>query len=220
MAILVEAPEKSEKITITRALTTIGLLDKRIKKAIEGARFVDIYQNRLNLVLTTSITKEVFTENAKKSMQSITDLIERRKKMKSAILISNAKTMVKIGGIEYAVIEAIERKNSISYEKNLLASMKAQITFMKEKVEKQRPELGASIEDLLKNNLGDGDPTTEEKKSNQAMADTFFDKNVLNILDPCDIGEYIEKLDEEIDTFLAEVDLTLSESNTRTKIEV
>jgi len=209
---------EEKKITITRALGELKLLDSRIKKKTSQALFVDLHQNRKNLALQSGSTKEVFEEKAKSSMQSILDLIERRKKVKSAILISNANVKVKIGGVEYAVIEAIDRKKSIEYEQALLSHMRIQMVNDKNQIEKQKPQLENSVQELIKNNLGDD--RKPDKEDYDAISKPFLEANELNLLDPCNVPEKIEKLDEEIDTFIAEVDLCLTESNSVTYIEV
>lgn len=210
----------SEKITITRALAELKLLDSRIKKKTGDLRIIDIFQNRKDLALTSGNTQEVFKDMAKKSLQSVQDLIERRKKIKSAILISNATVNVKVGSKKYTVIEAIERKNSIEYEKTLLGVMSSQVVMAKNEISKQAPGLDQSVKDLITKNMGGDQPTSEENEANEAMAKRFFEANVLRLLDPCEVEKKIEELDEQIDTFLTEVDFVLSESNSRTEIEV
>lgn len=209
---------ETNKITITRALGELKLLDSRITKTIGQSSFVDIYQNRKDLVLRAALTKEVFEKKAKSSMDSIIDLIERRKKIKSAILISNANVKVLIGGVSYAVIEAIDRKNSIKYEQALLTRMRNEMTVAKSEIEKQKPQLESTVEEMIKNNLGDERKPSKDDYDN--ISKPFLDANELNLLDPCKVSERIEKLDEEIDTFIAEVDLCLTESNSTTFIEV
>ena len=212
--------EDPKKITITRALAELKLLDSRILKKSGDLKIVDIFQNRKDLALRSGDTKAVFEEQAKSSLQSVEDLIERRKKIKSAILISNATVKVKIGGVEYAVIEAIERKNSITYDQNLLNKMRKQVVEAKGEISKQAPKLDQDVKDMINKSLAGDQPTAEENKANEEMATRFFEANVLRFMDPCEVEKKIEQLDEQIDTFLTEVDFVLSESNSRTEIEV
>lgn len=209
-----------ETITITRALAELKLLDSRILKKSLDLILIDIYQNRKDLALRSGSTKEAFAELAKSSLQSVEDLIERRKKIKSAILISNANVKVEIDGVEYAVIEAIERKNSITYEQNLLNKMRKQVVEAKGEISKQAPKLDQDVKDMINKSLAGDQPTKEENEANEEMATRFFEANILRLLDPCEVEKKIEKLDEQIDTFLTEVDFVLSESNSRTEIEV
>ena len=212
--------EAAKRITITRALAELKLLDSRILKKSGDLVVIDIYQNRKDLALRTGDTKDVFIEKAKSSLQSVKDLIERRKKIKSAILISNATVKVKIGDIEYAVIEAIERKISIKYDQNLLNKMRKQVVESKGEISNQAPKLDQDIKDMINKSLAGDQPTAEENKANEEMANRFLEANVLRLLDPCEVEKQIDELDEQIDTFLTEIDFVLSESNSRTKIEV
>ena len=209
-----------EKITITRALAELKLLDSRILKKSGDLILIDVFQNRKDLALRSGKIKELFAEDAKSSLQSVEDLIERRKKIKSAILISNANVKVKIGGKEYAVIEAIERKNSITYEQNLLNKMRKQVVDAKNEISKQAPKLDQDVKDMINKSLAGDQPTKEENEANEEMANRFFEANVLRLMDPCEVEKKIDKLDEQIDTFLTEVDFVLSESNSRTEIKV
>ena len=55
------------------------------------------------------------------------DLISRRNKIKSAIIMSNAKTVVEVAGKQMTVAEAIDKKSSIEYEKELLIHEEGQL---------------------------------------------------------------------------------------------
>lgn len=207
-----------DKITITRALTELKLLDARIIKLTGSAKFVDLFQNKRDIVLINNMTKEVFETKAKASMQSIEDLIKRREKIKSAIMLSNAVTSVEIGRKKYFVIEAISRKTSINYEVNLLQRMKHEITNAKHQVDQQKPQLDQNVKELVEKNLGgDKKPSKEDY---DVISDPFLKANKLNIIDPCGVEKRIDEMDEKIDNFLAEVDFVLSESNAKTEIEV
>src|SRR5690554_4907003 len=99
------------EMTITRGLSELKLINDRIQRKINDARFA--VGNKNNNKKIDGMTIEEFNKNAKSQYQSIQDLIERRKKIKSAIVDSNAKTVVTIAGKEMTVASAIERKESI-----------------------------------------------------------------------------------------------------------
>ncbi len=105
------------KLTITRALSELKLLDKRIRKEIEAAYFVAGVQKKKKII--GMYTKEEFSSRSQGEVDSIQSMTERRKIIKSAIVNSNARTMVTIVGNTMAVAEAIERKTSIEYEETL-----------------------------------------------------------------------------------------------------
>lgn len=207
-----------EKISITRALAQLKLLDSRIKKEIANTRFVGIYQARDRIVKGTNLNREEFEKKAISEKQSIDDLIKRRMVIKSAILISNANTSVVIGGEKYLVVEAIERKNSIEYDKHLLASMRSQYTENVNIIETNNTKINNQIDDMVKANLGADKQVSKNDYDN--VSKPFRDQNELKMSDPIKLEYEIEKLDKKIDEFLSEVDFILSESNSRTEIEV
>jgi hypothetical protein len=205
-------------ITITRALTELKLLDKRITKEINGFKPVGLIQSRKNTVINTSKTKEDFSKEAKEMYQSITDLIKRRANIKSAIVKSNSETNVKINGISMSVAEAIERKNSIKYEKALHQRFNQEGIQATTQREQHNTNLQNQVEQMLLNNYG------KDRKANadeyEAIAKPFTEANELNFVDPLDFDKTNKGLVEDIEKFESEVDFVLSESNAKTKIDV
>lgn len=207
-----------EKITITRGLAELKLLDARIKKEIDNTSFVDVYQNRSNKALAKNMTKDDFEKQAKSNLESIQDLIKRRNKIKSEILKSNSITKVKISEKEYLVVEAIDKKTNIIYEQKLLSKMREQYTNALNQIQIQKTKLDSDVQNMLTQNLG------TDKKANKddwdSIAKPFIEQNELKILDPLFLDKKISNLDKEIDLFLNEVDFVLSESNSKTEIEI
>ena len=119
------------KITITEGLVELKLLDSRIRKATVKDWAIGVYSKDV-----TQENKKKFEEVTKANYQSIKDLINERAKIKSAIVKSNAKTQVKVGEKKMTVAEAIERKSSIDYEKDLLSEWKTSLAQATNTVEK------------------------------------------------------------------------------------
>jgi hypothetical protein len=199
-------------------MSELKTLDSRINKAINSAHFVDVTRNKHDMALKTSVTKDEFVKSADASVKSINDLISRRNSIKSAILISNATAKVKIDDKEYTVIEAIERKNSIQYERSYLDKMRMELQKCRHDIEANRVQVDANIQRLVEASYGrEAKPSKEDF---DAIADPQRKQHDLKLLDPCKIDELIQNLDEKIDNFLKEVDICLTESNSRTEIEV
>ena len=127
-------------ITITRALVELKTLDKRIEKAQRDAVFVT-YKCE-----SDENPKQKITENL---YQKTRDLIEYRKRLKAAIVQSNATTTVHIGREEYTAAEAIERKTSIKYEKNLLNKMKTQLGDVIKQVERHNQKARETVDQMI-----------------------------------------------------------------------
>ena len=107
-----------EKMTITRALTELKTLDKRIQKTTGSGVFIS-FQGKFH-------KPNEYSKKGPAVYQSVMDLLNRRKRIKSAIVSSNAVTNVKICGKEMTIAEAIETKSSIKHHEYLIGQLKRQ----------------------------------------------------------------------------------------------
>ena len=206
-------------MTITRGLAEIKLLDSRIKKQTAEAVFTDCKNARNKVTAMKHMEEKALVEKAKADYQSVNDLIERRQKIKSMIMASNSVTRVKIAGGEYTVAEAIDKKSAIEYKKALLQAMKVQRAQATKMATDHNAKLEPQIQALLTANLGAQGKTVSEGDYDM-IAKPFKEANELTIIDPLNLAEKIASLEAEIEDFEKEVDFTLSESNSRTEIDV
>ncbi|KNY27788.1 hypothetical protein [Pseudobacteroides cellulosolvens] len=204
------------KLTITRALAELKLLDKRIRKEIEAAYFVAGVQKKKKIM--GMYTKEEFSRRTQGEIDSIQYLIERRKVIKSAVVNSNAKTMVTIAGNTMTVAEAIERKTSIEYEKELLQKIKKRYHTAYNEVENANMQVKQKLDILLESNFGKDIKASANDV--EAISKPYLEQNEWELVDTLGIVGRIEKFEKEIDEFEHEVDFVLSESNTITTIEI
>jgi hypothetical protein len=207
---------EKQKISITRALSEIKLLDSKITKAISNTKFISAFEGQRD-VDNTGVKIVDFNERVKSNYQSIKDLIERRKTIKQKITISNATTKVKIAEVEYFVCEAIERKSSIQHERDLLNKLKKDYTNLKNQVDTANVNMRAKIEQNVNAMAG-------SEKDKSSLVQEFIKKSIESsewkLVDPLKIEDEIIKLETEIDEFVANVDFELSTSNALTTIEV
>lgn len=207
-----------EKMLVTQALNELKNLDARIMRAINNATFVTSAKICEKNV-TSNMSKEDFNANAKADLQSIDDLISRRKNIKAAIVASNAVTVVTVANVEMTRAAAIERKTSIEYEKSLLKQMKNQYMSAKQRVDMKNNEMEAAIERLVATAFGKDSKTNIKSDDYSAIADPYKEKNEWALVDPIDVLNQITKREEEIDAFVSSVDAQLQISNCTTYIE-
>lgn len=207
---------EKQKITICRALSEIKLLDSKIESAIQKFEPVTYVEGK-SKTTSTGITIELFNEKAKALYQSITDLMERRNLFKSKVIQSNAVTKVSIDNKEYTVAEAIERKNSINNELNLLNKLKQSYVNNKNKVEIGNSKVRANIDKQLELLAGSDKNKTE---GIDALVKLTLENQQFNLIDELKCEELIDSLSNSIYEFQANVDFSLSESNALTTIEV
>lgn len=197
-----------QQISITRALTELKTLDKRIQKTIDSSSFVS-YQGQFN-------QPSVYTKSANSDYQSIVDLLERRKKIKSRIIMSNAVTKVNICGKEMTIAEAIETKSSIKHYKNLLAKMKQQYAEANQTVE----NLNQRARHDLENKTSRGGEKEDSKMDLVEFSKKYMDMHGVKLYDPLNITKKIEDVETYIRNFENEIDYILSEKNATTMIEI
>lgn len=201
------------EMTITEGLVELKTLDSRIEKAT-AKEFIGIANN------SDKGTKgwTDFEERAKANLRSVIDLINERAKIKSAIVKSNAETEVIIADKKMTVAEAIERKSSISYEKELLARLQRNYSTVSTAVEVKNSEVNRKLDSLLESLVGsDKSSSVEEQKR---TAEAYIERNGYCMVDPLDIQSVIETLENNITSFEANVDVALSVSNARTVITI
>ena len=206
------------KISITEALNELKLYDSRIRKAITNATFCSSAKKSSDKVGV--VKREEFDERAKASYQSVTDLISNRNALKSAIVKSNAETMITVDGKTMTRAEGIERKNSIEYEEELLTEMKKQYATVTANVEKENKKVDNKVDELIATLVGK-DSTKQLSPDDQAAVEKpYRDKNEFEFIDPIGILNKILDLEADIDGFKSNIDSQLVLSNATSFIEV
>lgn len=207
------------EMNITRGLSELKLLNNRIQRKINDSNFICAYKQSAKKVDGINSVTE-FNNNALADYQSVLTLIERRKKIKEAIVESNAKTMVTIAGKTMTVASAIERKESIIYEQQLLDAMERQYNAAIAKMNTENEKVNVNLNNLLNTSFGKEGKQKVTEDEITAISKPYLEQNQWVITDPLKLGEKIRELKKDIESFLAEVDFVLSESNAITKIVV
>lgn len=205
-----------KKITIHRALTELKNLDSRIDRAT--SELVVALPNRKSNDKISGIAIEDYKKHMQGTHDKVVDLIAYRNKLKSAIVQSNAETKVKIADEEMTVAQAIERKDSIRYEKTLLQKLQHQYRQALTRVAQENDALPQKLEVYLVNILGNKEKQVKDEV--ELHTETFMKRNEFELVDPINSAKVIKELEERIDEFDSEVDSVLSESNATNFIEI
>ena len=205
-----------EKMLVTQGLNELKTLDSRINRAIRGMNLVAAAKTSEKKV-TPYITKEDFIKDAKATMDSISDLIKRRELIKNAIVESNAKTQIEICGETYSVAKVIDLKNSISYKKYLLNTMKQELADAQMEVSRHNKSMEQKIENLVATVYGkENKGKTEDYDS---IVIPYREREEYSLVDPIGIADKIDELEKYIEEFESTVDSKLQVSNCITTIE-
>jgi hypothetical protein len=204
----------SSKQSITRSLVELKTLDGRIRRILESGVFMTYKTKYKN----TRYTEEDFKQSANSDFQSANDLMARRDKIKNAIVLSNATTLVEIAGTKMTVSQAIEFKNTIAYKTEMLALLKKQRQMVIVEVDAHRQRVQTKVDDNVKIICGkDGKPDAAIIKT---VTDGIMAGDPIDVYDPLNLDKVIKQMETEIEDFRANVDFVLSESNATTLIEV
>lgn len=208
-----------ETMTIHKALAELKILDERIKKEIQSGSYCAA--NKHSNVKINGIQIEDFKKAAQGTYDKVSDLINRRKAIKKAVVLSNAKTTVKIADAEYTVAEAIEMKNhGIEFEALLINAMDSQYRQAQAEVNRQNENnLEERADQYVTAIYGQKEGKTNSADIEKVRKD-FLEANSYEIIDPINIPEKVDTLRQKIDAFMAEVDSALSVSNALTEITI
>jgi hypothetical protein len=208
-----------EKMTIHRALSELKLIDARIEKAVQAVEPVGLMQN--DKPVNGLYPKDAFEADTKAKFQSVTDLIDRKIKIKSSIVSVNGKTNVGVAGKSMTIADAITFKTVVLLKQSLVDALKVKYGKVKGKFLTENEKINAVALENAKIMIGkQGDdkvkPTDDDVK---AIVEPFVKRNEVHLVDPLGVESLIDKMQTEIDDFTAEVDAVLSEINAVTFIE-
>jgi hypothetical protein len=208
------------KMSITRALVELKNLNDRIVRAVSEGKYVAVsVGSNLHQKVPGFVSPEAATAAITGSFDKVEQLISNRQKIKSAIVLSNARTTVELVGKSMTVAEAIEMKSTLDFRKDYMLALRQQLHTANQQVEKQNTALEATIDSLLTTLYG----SEKAKISADDAANVSKpqrDQKQATLFDPVSIAKKMEVLQAEIDVLTSEVDFVLSESNAKTEIEV
>ena len=210
-----------KQITVTKALSDLNVLTSRIEKETDKLTVLSAKLKSKNVLKDKNIKVDDFKNEVKANYQSILDLIRNRDVIKSEIILSNAKTKVVIAGKEYTVAEAIDKKNRIALETDLLMKLKSEFATKSKQVVNFNDKLEAQIDKEREIMLsGDNAKNKDIVKTAEELATAKRESNSVELVDALNIEKVINELEDSIMSFKAEVDQQLSISNAITLIEV
>lgn len=209
----------TETMTVHKALAELKLLDSRIEKAI--AEGVYCVANKHSNDKIGGVPLDEYIKIMQGGYDKATDLINRRKAIKRAVVLSNAVTKVSIAGDEYTVAEAIEMKNhGVEFEKLLMNTMNIQYRNAQMQIKQENgKDLEQRAEQYVTAIYGQKEGKTNTADIEKVKKD-FIESNTYVLVDPLHVLDKIEDLEKKINDFMAEVDSALSVSNALTEITI
>lgn len=205
-----------EEITLTRALVELKSLNNKIDRLSDQLMVVEVKKG--DKIYLTNEDLKAFNKKAQASFQQLSDLIERYNNIKEKILNTNSTTKVEIAGKEYTIASAINRKNSIHMYQTFIERLKTNYNYARRSVEETNTETKRRLDKMLEKELESSSKTNKE--TIDSISKPFLAANTVELADPLGVENVIKIMEDDVENFLAEVDLTLSEVNAKTYITV
>lgn len=207
------------EMNVHQALAELKTMEKRITTAIREQEWV--VANKHSNTKIGGVSVKEWEDAVKAQHQKVMDLIRRRDAIKRAVVNSNAVTKVMIAGVEYTVAEAIDRKNNGTQFLAMLAQrVSHDLTMAKSNADRANgPELERRADDHVKVMIGNSDMKGNMVEA-QRIRKEFIEAQTMELVDPINAQKIIKALDEEVSSFLTNVDAALSVSNAVTQIVV
>lgn len=212
-----------EQMTVHRALAELKVIDSRINNAICSGAFV--IANKHSNEKIHGVTINEFKNSMKSDFQKVSDLIARRNAIKKAVVASNAVTKVKVGDNEYTVATAIEMKNhGMEFKDTFKKRLETQYAVAKNELDKNSGDpLEKRAENYVLSVIQAQPKDSKMAVDSEAMKNLraqYIKDNTYDIIDPIGVKDAIEQLDNEISSFITEVDAALSCSNALTVLDI
>lgn len=205
------------QMTIHRGLAELKLIDARIQKQIEQMIPCGLKQKDKKV---NNVTDEAeFIKSAKSNYDSILALIERKNKIKCAIVKRNTEVEVTIGEQKMSIADAINYKTLIAVKKQLIASMRKDYKAVTANMNKVNDAVEQNCQNILLATFGKENVKVTNTDM-EAVRKPFMEQNEWTMIDPLGVVACTEKMERELMLFETEVDAILSEINAITLIGI
>lgn len=205
------------KLTLTRALSELKLLQKRYEKEVYALNLIAVKQGSKLRRPNSGIGLNDFEQSAVSSLQSVKSLYERIILIKTKIDEANATTVVNVAGKDMTIQQAIVEKKYILLKEELLEKLRGLKSSVNHDLEKADSEVRSSAESLRNSLAQSGNKKNEDIDD---MVNKLIKSEEASLVDPCSLDKEITTLERYIEDFKSNVDFALSEVNSKTEIEI
>ena len=209
----------TEKMNVHQALCELKVLDKRIRKAVNE---LSVCSPRITCQKTVGGQPvAVYDKKVQSEYESVKALIERRDAIKRAVVSSNAKTFIEVGGKSISVAEAIEMKSSgMVYRTALIDRIRKVYEGAIRECSRHNGELDRKADAYVSSIYGSS--ASNKQDISREVQDTrkeYVDSNTMILQDPISCLEKLESLDDFVTMYGATLDAAISTSNALTEVE-
>lgn len=194
-----------------------------MKKSVENelTTLLSSKESEISTVIKSTASqaeKDKLRAKQKSLLDRMTAAMRKRDLIATAIAESNAKTTVTINGVGFTVTAAIDRKNNIEKEKQLCNLLTKAGTAVQKQLDVSERQIENEVAQRAQILVGRDKAVTKEALD--LVKASVEDTLKLEVVEPCDLLALVMEKRASIDSFMAEIDIALNESNATTKIEL
>lgn len=221
-----------EKMTVSRGLSEIKRINKVIDEAlsVRQGKFIGVTVGRdaKKKIPGSSLSPEKASEMIVANFNMFNTNFNRRTAIKTAIVESNAKTMIKFQGKDISVAAAIELRANLDPLRKYCNIMSEEFVTALRQVEDINSKLAVKINQLAAEATRSLNGAAEQnvevmqaaiKNVRDSIEKSELDSQEASLIDPCIVELHIKILREKINAIDCELDHILNESNATTIIE-
>lgn len=214
------------RYTITRALSELKALDAKISRPAAFGSFAAVLTGDAQKVETVYYddtpagTASEIASKIQGSIDSLKAAIDRRRKIKAALIQSNAMTYVVVGGHSMTVAEAIELKTHINTLSTAADFVKSAVVAANRDVARLDREMEAMIDSQIKTLLGaQGSAALSANGMQEQIAAPIRSQKKPSAMTDKAVA-FVEEHETLAEAVRNELDYVLSESNAITTIDI
>lgn len=200
-----------ESMTLAKGLCELKLLDKRLKKKKSAFLPCAVQSGQIVHIKSRPAPAE-FERRTSGAWQSLHALLDRRRKIRAAMIKANCSARVRIAGVEYTIAEALEMKKVLKFEQEVVTELRSRLAGAAALANRlgncNCDELEAILEKVYakkESQLLDVD--------HQDLSERFREAHAVEVVDPLEMDQRLGEMEAQIVPFLKEVDACISEVN-------
>lgn len=207
--------------SITRLLVMKATMAKQIEAALQAVSTHSAWATVVRSSTTTEAQKQAVKAAQTSAHDKLKSLMSNHAKVAAAISKSNAVTKLTVAGVEMTVAEAIARRENIDTEKHIVAYMRSAIARRDKELEVASNAIDREVQNRLQHALGSDKGATHAAAIMASVTEAVRKDMAVEVVSfAANLDKLYEDKRDELDAFIADVDVALNESNALTKVEL
>lgn len=202
-----------QEITLHRAMSEIKNIEAKLQNTVPTVVAVASKKDGI-----PGMSIEEFEKKSQGAVDEYVALVDRLTALKVARNKANAMNTITVCGKQMSLDEAIAKKATLQYNRNLLSTIKHQTNQANAVVAQASQEVERKVEAQVQSIAGSTKKVSEEELTSiRKMIERSTGKEVVM---GKNVKSFVEKLEKSIEDFSLEIDFALSEANACIKVEI